>query len=66
MLSSRATIFRSKAIGCKWAARIATDPGTRRLFRQLAGQWLAMAEEVEQLEALRTYWDRSPPPTDVA
>ena len=49
---SRLDIFRSKAIGCEWAAEIAQQPETRDLLRRLAAQWRRMAEQLALIDAI--------------
>jgi hypothetical protein len=43
---------RSRAVGCQWASQFAQHDDTRRLLRQLANQWHAMANQLDLMEAL--------------
>ena len=42
-----------KAAKCERAAVLATDPGTRDIYRELAGHWREMVEHYEKLDRLR-------------
>jgi hypothetical protein len=52
-MSERVTACRRKAGECELAARMATDPDARIMFRELAQMWLEMASELEQFEAAK-------------
>jgi hypothetical protein len=52
-MSERVTACRRKAGECELAARMATDPDARIMFRELAQMWLEMASELEHFEAAK-------------
>ncbi len=43
--------YRSRAVGCEWAAEIAKRNETRELFLDLAAQWHALAERAARIDA---------------
>ena len=54
-MNSRGDVFRSKAVGCAWAAQMVQRSDVRDLFIRLAGQWSAMAEQADTLNALERW-----------
>ena len=55
VLGSRRTRFdfyRCKAISCENAAKVAMSDGVGELFRKLANQWRALADQIEFLNKL--------------
>lgn len=51
-MNHRASACRKKALQCEGAAKVATDPGARRVYLDVARQWRDRAEHTEQLERL--------------
>ncbi len=51
-MSYRASACRKKALQCERAAKVATDPDARRVYLDVARQWLGRAEHTEELERL--------------
>jgi hypothetical protein len=47
-LQSKADEYRAKAQGCKESAASARDPEIKKQFEELAQQWWAMAQQIEQ------------------
>jgi len=52
-MQSKAGEYRAKAQGCQDSAASARDPEIKRQFEELAGQWWAMANQVEQQKSTR-------------
>lgn len=50
--TSRIQILRSKDIGCRWAAQIASLPETRSLLHRIADQYRELANQLEFLDRL--------------
>jgi hypothetical protein len=47
-LPSKADEYRTEAVGCALKARLARDRRARASFKELARQWLDMAEQAER------------------
>jgi hypothetical protein len=51
-MNEQAEACRRKAAECERAAVLATQPAVQAIYRDLARQWLEMAEQSEDLERL--------------
>jgi len=51
-MSERAEACRRKASECELAARLASDPEMRTMYRALAHEWWEIAKEIEQIDQL--------------
>jgi hypothetical protein len=52
-VTSRAEIYRTKALQCEWEGARAATPALKRKYRNLAQQWREMAEQAERAAVRR-------------